>query len=157
MKKLAVILMAFLAVGMMMTSCTKDYEELIIGTWKVDVEASYNHEIITDELGTNEDTYSLKEAGCESATFTFKEDGTMVVESVYDVYYDVYEDELERDVETLHYVIEDGRVIVSEEEQYDIQELDKKNLVLHASGESTFEFSAGGSYQWEVHFVMTRQ
>ena len=129
------------------TSCQKEPSELILGRWKVDINLSTNHEILTSPDDNFDDTYPLSQSGVDSAFFTFNDNGTVKVESYYEY-------ESAPDVEVLSYTLDDGFLqMENEQERYAITALDSKQLVLDGHDVETFE---EGTYEWFVHFVMNK-
>ncbi len=124
MKKLAGLVMAFLAVGMMMTSCSKDNEELILGTWNMDVNKSYDS--WTQDGVTEQENY-LEWWGIEKATFTFKEGGVVTISAVMDNESGNWDDE---------YTI-NGDVLIWDGDEFNILKLNKKKLILEQTEEGT--------------------
>lgn len=146
-KKVFSFLTICLTLLMAMTSCQKDPAELILGRWKMDVDLSTNHEILTSEDENFDETYSMREGGVDSAFFTFDADGKVKIESYYI-------GETGSDVEVLSYSLEDGMLKLGEEEQYTIATLDSENLVLDAQGTIS---DAVDHYEWFVHFVLRKE
>ena len=140
MKKLAGLVMAFLAVGMMMTSCINDNEELILGTWNLDVNKSY--ESYTEGGVTEQMTYA--EMGTEKVTITFKEGGVMTVSSTIDNETEIWDD---------RYVIDDDDLIWDGDE-LDILKLNKKKLILEETEDETED---GISYSFTEHMEFDRE
>ena len=132
--------MAFLAVGMMMTSCTNDNEELILGTWNLDVNKSY--ESYTEGGVTEQMTYA--EMGTEKVTITFKEGGVMTVSSTIDNETEIWDD---------RYVIDDDDLIWDGME-LDILKLNKKKLILEETEDETED---GISYSFTEHMEFDRE
>lgn len=127
-KTLVAVVCAALTFGL--TSCSKDAEDLIIGSWEfvsMDMSMSYgdqNHnETITPDEG-------------ESTTYTFKKDGTMQMT-------DVSADGTETENGT--YTVDDDQITITsskgEVESYTITKIDKKEMVWYVS-ESRDGYSA---------------
>lgn len=100
--KLFAIVASMVAIGMM-TSCTKDNTELIIGTWKV-VSVTINGEEITENVPVGE-------------TFTFTTDGVVTLTYNYES-------------ASAPYAFVDDNTIVLGEVSYMIEKLTKKELKL---------------------------
>ena len=140
MKKLAGLVMAFLAVGMMMTSCSKDNEELILGTWNMDVNKSY--ESYTENGVTEQMTYA--EMGAKEVTITFKEGGVMTVSTTMSNEPGSWDTE---------YIIDDDELMWDGME-LDILKLNKKKLILEETEDETED---GISYSFTEHMEFDRE
>ena len=150
MKKLAGLVMAFLAVGMMMTSCTKDNEELILGTWNMDMNKSY--ESYTENGVTEQMTYA--EMGMGKVTITFKEGGVMTVSTTasnesdgWDTEYTIKDDVLTWEGIELHILKHKGI-------ELHILKLNKDKLIL---GETEDETEDGIFYSFTEHMEFDRE
>lgn len=121
-------------------SCSKDNEDLILGTWKI-TETSrtvYNHPIESHNRTTTEPT-----TGGYVRTLTFNEDKTCVA---YYKYTD--EDGVDEDSDTFTYSINGDELSIFQGYmgvRYHIDKLDSENLVLSVTEEHTYHYDIGGS------------
>ena len=127
-KTLVAVVCAALTFGL--TSCSKDAEDLIIGSWELvsmDMSATYMGETYNETITPDEG---------ESTTFTFKKDGTMQI-------IDVTAEGTETTDGT--YTVKDDQITLTssegEVESYTITKIDKKEMVWNMS-QSTEQYSA---------------
>ncbi len=133
-KTLVAVVCAALTFGL--TSCSKDAEDLIIGSWELvsmDMSATYMGE-------THNETITPDEG--ESTTFTFKKDGTMQMT-------DVSADGTETENGT--YTVKDDQITITssrgETETYTITSIDKKAMVWN---ETKSDDSDGEPYTYSL-------
>ena len=140
MKKLAGLVMAFLAVGMMMTSCSNDNEELILGTWNMDVNKSYYS--YTENGVTEQMTYA--EMGMKETTLTFKEGGVLTISTTASNECGSWDSE---------YIIDDDELMWDGIE-FDILKLNKKKLILEETEDETEDYIY---YSFTEHIEFDRE
>lgn len=119
-----------------LTSCSKDAEDLIIGSWdfvSMNMSMTYGDENYNETITPDEG---------ESTTYTFKKDGTMQMT-------DVSADGTETENGT--YTVKDDQITITssrgETETYTITKIDKKEMAWNAS-----ESYEGSSVSVTIHF-----
>ena len=139
----------FAALTLSLTGCSKDPEDLIIGTWE-ETEATY-----TETHNGNTETHSMIEAG-ETVEITFNKDLTYT--SVYHSNVGDSEDHgtysISGDKLTFTSTIEFGGESETTTEVYNIDNIDKKNMTLSASESMTFE---GETYSYSIKIVCKKK
>jgi len=118
-KNVIMILMAVAAVGMLFTSCNKDPEELILGTWNVDTEMSYH---IREGIAPMAQSYYCDTMSSDTSSWTFNADGSLYITTV--VHGRSWTD-------TTTYSIADDKITVPLWSTFDIEKLTQKALILH--------------------------
>lgn len=130
-----------------LVGCSKDPEDLIIGTW-------YAQKIVTTTTvsgmgeeydGTTTDTETFKEG---EAGFTFKEDGTVLILTLD-------EETGKTDTETANYTISDKTLTISdgdESQTMTIASIDKKEMHLSATLNMPVPAGATASSTTDMYF-----
>ena len=155
MKRLSFFL-SFLATGLLFLSCGKDpvvpptTQELLLGTWTVDVSASTLHEEENFDGELLVEDYSLLEEGMVECRLVFHPDGLMEMTSVYDY----GEGQREQFTDRIAYTIEDNYLVWDGEERLLISHIDSQRLVLDEHGESVED---DGTYIWDMHLECSKQ
>ena len=160
MKKISFFLAALFAAAVMMVSCTKEpvepdgpqppvvdeptMDELLLGTWDMDCEASTFHEQWVATIDPYEFDYPASDI-LRSASYTFLEDGTAILETDY------YDEGAFTD--TLQYELRNDTLYFGADEMYRVTKLDKEQLIWDISGS---EEDAEGTYLYAIHFVLNR-
>jgi len=141
-KRFSVLLMAFVAVTMLFSSCKKDQSELILGTWNLDGSKSYQ----SIRYGELDNTEYLDNA---TMTLQFKSDGT-VVSNITNLDGSV-------DTETFSYTIADG-VLTTIDEDNDVIKMtidkltDAELIFTHTESYDV----QGMTYTMVIHYEFTR-
>jgi hypothetical protein len=142
-KTLAAI--AFAALTLSLTGCSKDPEDLIIGTWE-ETEVTY-----TETYNGNTETNSMLEEG-ETAEITFNKDLTFssiyhsnVGDATSNGTYSIAGDKI-----TITTVMEEDTDV----EVYNIDNIDKKNMTLSISESMTYE---GETYSYSIKIVCKKK
>lgn len=149
MKKIFNGLLLALTTVLMLSACSKDKAELIVGTWIVDCDKSTTHEEYIDPELQWEDDYSLMEQGCVEASYTFNADGSGSV-------YTRWSDNGEEYTDPLTYTIDGDKLILNKGlEEYEIVELSKKQMVLVWDAKMNPEPNV--DYNYHVYMVMNRK
>ena len=122
-KTLAAI--AFAALTLSLTGCSKDPEDLIIGTWEV---TSMTMSLTSSEAPDQPWTETVTPENGESTVLTFAKDNTVtIVDTESDGHYET---------ETGTYSVNDHTLTMTFEgdsETYTISNIDKKNMTISAS------------------------
>ena len=129
------VAVAFAALTLSLTGCSKDPEDLIIGSWEVtDMTFSMTSSATPDQPWTE----TITPENGESTVLTFKKDGTLtIVDTDADGTttetgtYDVDDDKL-----TMTYKDEDGDTV---NDTFTITTIDKKKMTLNESATGTEE------------------
>ena len=140
MKKVFSILMAALFATAMF-SCSKDAEDLIIGTWE-ETEATY-----TENVNGEVREFSMLEPG-ETTTITFKDDHTYI--SVY------HSNDGDSEEDRGTWSVDGDKLIIGDGEDtmaYNIDNIDKKSMTISYSESEAFE---GNSYSASIVIKMKR-
>lgn len=134
-------LMAFVSAAFLFTSCTKENSDLIIGTWDVDLAATYE----TYTEGGVSQTMYVAEEGCTAASLTFKENGIVTFSSTYEG----------EGTETFDgpYTI-DGDKLMLDGEDCRILKLNNKKLILEMSETDEED---GVSFSYAMHMELDRR
>ena len=115
----------FAAAVMTLTGCSKDPEDLIIGTWNATKVISTMSYTMGDHTETETETETFK-AG--ESQMTFKEDGTIIIKST--------DDDGSTSQESGTYTVNDKKITITAEGQTmsgDIVDIDKKEMELKIS------------------------
>lgn len=137
-----------LAAVMMLAACSKNEEEMILGTWVMDLSHSTMHEEYTSSEDPDynyTDDYTVKDLGMLECSYTFLEDGTAYL-------YTNYKDE-GAFTDTLHYTMAEGKIDFGWGEVYDITKLENDALILDMEGT---ELDNGDTYVYRVHYELSR-
>lgn len=125
----ALVAVAFAALTLSLTGCSKDAEDLIIGSWEVtDMTISMTSSAAPDQPWT--ETMTPEEG--ESTVLTFKKDGTLTI---------VNTDATGSDTETGTYKVDDDNLTMTykdedgetNNETFTITSIDKKKMTLNVS------------------------
>jgi len=149
-KRISVLLMAFVVVGLIFAGCKKEevveeptMAELILGTWNADLSAS----TVTMSFMGMTQTQTLNEL-MSSQTMTFNADGTV---TTHEVYQNGSVDDL-----SATYTLADSVLTLTQDEQpvnFTIEELTKTSLKM--TGDANMEIE-GVSIPVTTHYELTR-
>lgn len=120
-------------------------EELVLGTWTIDCEASTQHEEYVSSTENWTDDYTLLESGMMSGEFVFNADGTGTLTTVYGP--------RESYTDPLNYVVSGDTLSLGSDENYKIEKLDSLQMVLFMEGTSV---DRDVTYSYSVRYVLDR-